>query len=53
MTNPGGVEGIRAFGFDPTGEMLKGWPVDIDVHGADGYFAARVVGDVLTMFAWN
>ena len=53
MTNPGGVEGIRAFGFDASGELLKGWPVDLDVHEAQTYFAARVVGDVLTLFAWK
>ena len=44
---------VRAFAFDSSGRPLQGWPVDLDRLDADGYFAARVIGDQLTVLAWK
>lgn len=44
---------VRAYGFDKSGGSLAGWPIDLDLYGADGYFAARVIGDELTVLAWT
>ena len=43
---------IRAMAFDSNARMLPGWPVDLGNHGAEGYSAARVIGDELTIYAW-
>lgn len=45
--------GIRAYAFDSTGRLLAGWPIDLADHGADGYFAGRVIGDELTIIVWK
>jgi hypothetical protein len=42
---------VRAYAFDSKGRPLAGWPIDLDRYGADGYFAARVIGDELTVLA--
>ncbi len=44
---------VRAFGFDSSGASLAGWPIDLDRYGADGSFAGRVIGDELTVLAWD
>ena len=44
---------VRAYGFDSKGRSLAGWPIDLDRYGADGYFAARVIGSELTVLAWK
>jgi hypothetical protein len=44
---------IRAYAFDTKGRPLAGWPIDLDRYGADGYFAARVIGNELTLLAWK
>jgi hypothetical protein len=44
---------VRAYGFDSEGRSLAGWPIDLDRYGADGYFAARVIGNELTVLAWK
>jgi len=44
---------VRAYGFDSEGRPLAGWPIDLDRYGADGYFAARVIGNELTVLAWK
>ena len=44
---------VRAFAFDSRGDPLPGWPIDLDRYGADGYFAARISGDELTVLAWK
>ena len=44
---------VRAYGFDSSGGLLAGWPVDLDRYGADGYFAGRVIRDELTVLAWT
>jgi hypothetical protein len=54
LNNPeGSLFGVvRALAFDSTGTLLAGWPIDLDLYGADGYFAGRVIGDELTVYAW-
>jgi len=42
----------RAFAVESNGRMLAGWPVDLGDHGAEGFAAARVIGDALTIYAW-
>jgi hypothetical protein len=44
---------VRAYAFDSEGGSLVGWPIDLDRYGADGYFAARVIGNELTVLAWK
>ena len=44
---------VRAFAFDSSGGSLPAWPVDLDRLDAGGYFAARVIGDQLTVLAWK
>lgn len=55
LENPEGnrFSGVRAYGFDSKGGTLAGWPIDLADHGADGYFAGRVLGDELTVLAWE
>lgn len=48
--SPSGV--MRALAFDSKGTLLAGWPIDLDLYGADGYFAGRVIGDELTLYSW-
>ena len=45
--------GVRAYAFDTEGTLLAGWPIDLSDDGADGYFAARVIGDELTTLVWK
>ena len=47
----GGV--VRAYALDSNGTSLPGWPIDLDRYGADGYYAGRVIGDELTVLAWE
>jgi hypothetical protein len=44
---------VRAYAFDSGGDSLAGWPIDLDLYGADGSFAGRVIGDELTVLAWK
>ena len=44
---------VRAYALDSKGSSLPGWPIDLDRYGADGYYAGRVVGDELTVLAWE
>jgi hypothetical protein len=41
----------RAYAVESNGRMLAGWPVDLGDHGAEGFAAARVIGDALTIYA--
>jgi hypothetical protein len=45
------TSGLAAFAFDSKGKLIQGWPVVLDDYGADGYFAGRVIGDELTLYA--
>ncbi len=41
-----------AFAFDPAGASMPGWPMILGDHGAEGYFAGRVMGDALALYVW-
>jgi hypothetical protein len=55
LENPDGAvfSGLRAYAFDSNGSLLDGWPVGLADHGADGYFAGRVIEDELTILVWK
>ncbi|HTG40081.1 MAG TPA: hypothetical protein VK697_00580, partial [Methylomirabilota bacterium] len=44
---------VRAYAFGSKGRALAGWPIDLDRYGGDGYFAARVIDDELTLATWK
>jgi hypothetical protein len=54
LENPDGntISPIGAFAFASNGRLLAGWPVRLGDYGAEGYYAGRVIGDELTVYAW-